>query len=124
MDRALVVDDNDDILEMLAMLLRRENYDVETASSAFEAIEKFKSDELFCVVLSDIGMPGMNGYELARQLRALPQCKHTVMIAVTGLSVYGDRKRALEAGFDDLCLKPFGPHSLLATIERLRRNKK
>lgn len=122
-DRALVVDDNDDILEALALLLRRGGYVVETASSALEAIEKFPGGG-FCLVLSDIGMPRMNGYELARRLRAHPECKRVVMIAVTGVSIYGDRERALGAGFDDLVIKPFGPESLMATIDRLRKRRK
>jgi len=122
-NQALVVDDNDDLLELLATLLRHEGYTVETASSGFEAIEKFQQGG-FCVVLSDIGMPVMNGYELARKLRSLPECKKTVMIAITGFQIYGDRARALAAGFDDLFTKPIAMRSLLATVERLRRDKK
>src|SRR5882724_11834713 len=105
--RALVVDDYEDISEMLATLLRHEGFEVETASSAGEALDKFVSGD-FCLVLSDLGMPGMNGYELARKLRRLPECKRVVLIAVTGFSIYGDRDRALEAGFDDVVLKPVG----------------
>lgn len=123
-DRALVVDDYEDIAFMLATLLRREGYDVETASSAYEALDKFQGNNAFCLVLSDIGMPGMNGYELARRLRALPGCKTMVLIALTGFSIYGDRERALAAGFDDLFVKPIATHSLLATIARLRRGRK
>jgi len=125
-NRVLVVDDNEDVLEATAMLLRRSGYVVETASSAFEALERFTGtdgDEI-CVLISDISMPGMNGYELARQLRQLPQCKTVVMIALTGLSIYGDRARALAAGFDDLIVKPIGPRSLIATIERLRKSRR
>lgn len=119
---ALVVDDDDDILQLLAMLLRRNGYLVDTASSAFEAIEKFTSGD-FCLVLSDIGMPGMNGYELARKLRALPGCKVTVLIAITAMTIPGDRDRALHAGFDDLIRKPVGAQTLMAAIERLRKKK-
>jgi len=121
-NRALVVDDNDDLLEMLAMLLRHEGYEVETASSALEALDKFPSGA-FCVVLSDIGMPRMNGYELARRLRAHPECKITVMIAITGMDMYGDRERAINAGFDDLMVKPIGPRTLMANIARLRKSR-
>ena len=125
-DRALVVDDNDDISELLAMLLRRHGYLVETTSSASEALAKFPhgGTASFCLIVSDIGMPGMNGYELARKLRKLPQCKKVAMLAVTGFSIYGDRKRALDAGFDDLMVKPISPLSLIATIERLRKRRK
>lgn len=119
--RVLVVDDNDDIRDALAMLLQRNGYAVETAESAFEAIGKCGAGD-FEVIISDIGMPQMNGYELARKLRA-GGCKATVMIALTGFSIYGDRARALEAGFDDLVIKPVGPRSMIAMIERLRKRK-
>jgi len=121
--RALVVDDNDDIAEMLAMLLRRNGYETETASSAFEALAKVHGSDFFCVIISDIAMPGMNGYELARKLRTLPECKNAVMISVTGLSIHGDRERALAAGFDEHIVKPVGALSLVATINRLRKAK-
>ncbi|HKO43352.1 MAG TPA: response regulator [Pyrinomonadaceae bacterium] len=123
-DRALVVDDHEDTLEMLAMLLRRSGYVVETASSAFEALDFYKAGDSFCLIISDIGMPRMNGYELARKLRQMPQCKTTLMVAVTGFSAYDDRRRALESGFDELVTKPIGPVSFLASIARLRSKKK
>lgn len=123
-DRALIVDDNDDTSEMLAMLLRRIGYDVETASSAFAALDRFKEGATFCLVISDIGMPGMNGYELALKLRTLPECKSMVMVAVTGFSIYGDRGRAIAAGFDEVLVKPVGPRTLMATVDRLRKTRK
>jgi CheY-like chemotaxis protein len=120
-NRALVVDDNDDIREMLALLLRRNGYAVETAASAFEALDKCAAAE-FDVIISDIGMPMMNGYELVKELR-IKGCKATVL-ALTGYLIFGDRDRALQAGFDDLVTKPVGPRSLIALIERLRKNRK
>jgi CheY-like chemotaxis protein len=121
--RALVVDDYEDIQFLLATMLRQAGYDVETAFSAHEALEKFQGGG-FCLVLSDIGMPVMNGYELSRKLRAMPECKAVVMIAITGMAIHGDRDRALQAGFDDLVMKPIGPLSLIATIERLTKKRK
>jgi CheY-like chemotaxis protein len=121
--RALVVDDNEDISEPLALLLRRNGYETVTASSGFEAIEKCGAGD-FDVIISDIGMPRMNGYELAKKLRETKSCKTTIIIALTGYSFYDDRNRALQSGFDDLIVKPFGPRSLLATIERLRKTKR
>ena len=122
--RALVVDDYEDIAEFIAVLLRRNGYAVETASSGAEALEKCQANDCdFDIILSDLAMPGMNGYELARKLKASGRCKRTAMIAVTGLTIYGDRRRALEAGFDDLITKPFGPLSLIAMIERHSKAK-
>jgi CheY-like chemotaxis protein len=120
--RALVVDDHEDIAEVLAMLLRRNGYDAETASSGGEAIEKCRAGS-FDLVLSDIGMPVMNGFELARQLRTTAGCERMIMIAVTGYSIYDDRKRALHMGFDEIVTKPVGMHALMAMISQLAKTK-
>ena len=74
----------------------------------------------FDVIVSDIGMPEMNGYELARRLRALPGYANVPMIAVTGFSMYKDQTQALESGFNAHLSKPVNPTTLLDLIERLR----
>ena len=117
--RALIVDDAPDVVEMLAMLLRQAGYEVTTASSAPAAITAAQ-EESFDVVVSDIGMPGMSGYDLAEALRALPDYKGVPMIALTGFAMYADRKRALEAGFNAYLAKPINPPALIELIERLR----
>ena len=116
--RALVVDDAPDVTEMISMLMRYAGYDVVTALSAPEAFEAARADR-FDVVISDIGMPGMNGYELAEALRALPAYSGVPLIAVTGFSMYDDRKRALSSGFDDFLTKPINPDDLLDVVKRL-----
>jgi two-component system, chemotaxis family, CheB/CheR fusion protein len=121
--RVLVVDDYDDISEMLATMLRRNGYEAETASSSLAAIEKCQAGA-YEVVLSDIGLPVMNGYELVRKLRTLPGYKSIAMIALTGLTVFGDRKAARTAGFDEQLTKPVGERTLITTIERVLRTKR
>jgi CheY-like chemotaxis protein len=121
--RALVVDDYDDIAEMFAQLLRGDGYEVVTASSGREAIEKCSAGA-FDLVLCDIGMPGMNGFEVVRALRARAEYRQATIIAVTGYSIHDDRKRALALGFDDLLVKPVGAQVLMATIRNLRTTKK
>lgn len=116
---ALVVDDSPDVTEMLAMFLRHAGYEPVLAFSATEALDVARTRE-FDVIVSDIGMPGMNGYELAIALRRLPCCRTTPMIAVTGFSAYEDRGRALQSGFDEHLTKPINPQTLLELIERLR----
>lgn len=111
----LVVDDNPDITEMLAAVLRLSGYDVSTAFSAPEALSA-AHERRFDVVVSDIGMPGMNGYELARELRARPEYGSTRMVAVTGFAMYDDRDRALEAGFDTHLSKPVAPADLTRAV--------
>ena len=112
---ALVVDDNSDITEMLAAVLRHAGYTVSTADSGTGALSAALSKQ-FDVVISDIGMPGMNGYELARALRARPDYGSARMVAVTGFAMYDDRDRALEAGFDTHLSKPVAPADLTRAV--------
>lgn len=116
---ALVVDDSPDIAQMLAALLRLSGYDVSVASSAPEALEA-ASEKRFDVVVSDIGMPGMNGYELARALRARPEYAAVPMVAVTGFAMYDDRDRAVEAGFNAHLSKPIDPSELTRAVMGIR----
>jgi CheY-like chemotaxis protein len=112
---ALVVDDNSDITEMLAAVLRHAGYTVSTADSGTGALSAALSRQ-YDVVISDIGMPGMNGYELAEALRSFLQYRSTRMVAVTGFAMYDDRERALEAGFDAHLSKPIDPVALTQAI--------
>lgn len=116
--RALVVDDAPDVTEMIAMFLRHAGYEPVMAFNATEALAAARTGQ-FDVIVSDIGMPGMNGYELAVALRELPSYSTTPMIAVTGFSMYDDRGRALQSGFNAHLTKPINPMVLLELIERL-----
>lgn len=116
--RALVVDDAPDVTEMIATFLQHAGFDAVMAFSAPEALEVARG-ERFEVVISDIGMPGMNGYDLAIALRALPEYSNVPMIAVTGFSMYDDRGRALQSGFNAQMTKPINPRSLLDLIRSL-----
>ncbi|HEV3467702.1 MAG TPA: response regulator [Pyrinomonadaceae bacterium] len=118
--RALVVDDAPDVAEMVGMMMRVAGYEVETALSAPAALE-LASAAHFDVVISDIGMPMMNGYEFAERLRLTPGYAAVPLIAVTGFTMYDDRARALTAGFDDFLAKPINTHDLLGAVERLRK---
>jgi CheY-like chemotaxis protein len=116
--RALVVDDVADVTEMLSVLLTHAGYDVRTASSAAAALSSAKQDQ-FDVIISDIGMPQMNGYELARAVREMPGYETVPMVALTGYSKFDDRQRSLDAGFNAHLTKPIEPRELLDLIEQL-----
>jgi len=117
--RALVVDDAPDVTEMLSILLQYAGYEVVTVYSGAQALSAARA-EAFDVVISDIGMPGMNGYELAAAVRSLPDYQTTPMIAVTGFSMYEDRDLALRSGFNAFLTKPINPRDLVNLVERLR----
>jgi CheY-like chemotaxis protein len=103
--RILVADDNVDSANSLGMLLKIIGHDVRTARDGNEALTvaaDFRPD----VMLLDIGMPGMDGYELARRVREQPWGKSAMLIAVTGWGQDQDRQRSREAGFDQHLVKP------------------
>ena len=116
--RLLVVDDAPDVTEMIALMMSYAGYQVSMAFSAAEAFDAARGGH-FDAVISDIGMPGMNGYQLAEALRALPAYETTPLIAVTGFTMYDDRERARAAGFNDFLTKPINPSDLLDAVRRL-----
>jgi len=103
--RVLIVDDNEDGAEMLSIILSQKGYDTRVAHDAPRALdiaETFKPVTAFI----DIGLPVMDGYELAERLRAMPALKGIRLIALTGYGQESDRRRAREAGFDQHLVKP------------------
>jgi CheY-like chemotaxis protein len=114
----LVVDDVPDVTEMIELLLKHAGYDVSTADSAKDALQLARRKH-YDVVISDIGMPEMNGYELATALRELAAYNQTPLIAVTGYSEYDDRGRAVRAGFNVHLTKPIEPAQLLTLMSEL-----
>jgi PAS domain S-box-containing protein len=103
--RVLVVDDNRDSAESMAMLLRATGHDVETAYDGPTALEAALRDRPEYVLL-DIGLPGMSGYAVAERLRAAPALRRMILIAMTGYGQEEDRRRSREAGFDHHLVKP------------------
>jgi two-component system, chemotaxis family, CheB/CheR fusion protein len=113
--RVLVVDDNVDSASSIAMILRIQGYDVCSAYSGEDALRtavEFRPD----IILLDIGLPIMDGYEVARRLRRKPQFKNTRLVAITGYGQESDRWKAREVGFDQHLLKPITPKDLLDVI--------
>src|SRR5262249_12475934 len=109
--RILVVDDNEDGAESLATLLELLGHQVRTAGdgpAALVAADALPPD----VILLDIGLPGMNGYEVAAHLRARQEFRTTRLIALTGWGQDADRERSREAGFDLHLVKPIDPGEL------------
>ena len=115
---ALVVDDVADVTEMLAVVLTHAGYSVVTAASAPAAL-KAARERQFDVIISDIGMPEMNGYQLAREVRLLPGYETVPMVAVTGYSMFDDKERSTKAGFNAHMTKPIDPRALLELIDQL-----
>jgi CheY-like chemotaxis protein/anti-sigma regulatory factor (Ser/Thr protein kinase) len=110
--RILVADDNRDSAETLAMLLRLEGSQVVTAYDGEQALKLFH-DTRPQVVLLDIGMPKVSGYDACREIRALSGADRPIIVALTGWGSEEDRRRSREAGFDGHLIKPVDPAVLL-----------
>jgi CheY-like chemotaxis protein len=116
--RILVVDDYPNAAESLARWLRRLNHEVEVAFDGLEGIEaaeKFRPE----IILLDIGMPHLNGYEAAERIRQQPWSKRMVLIALTGWGQEADRERSREAGFDLHLVKPVDYAQLAAFLAEI-----
>ena len=113
--RILVVDDNADSAESLALLLEFWEHEVKTAAdgpAALALAPQFRPD----VVILDIGLPRMNGYQVARELRELPGLARTMLVALSGYGQDEDRKMSQEAGFAHHLMKPVDPDDLAAVL--------
>jgi CheY-like chemotaxis protein len=114
----LVVDDVNDVTDMISLFLKHAGYQVMTAARAAEALQ-LAGERKFDLIISDIGMPEMNGYELVEALRHMPSYHDVPMIAVTGYTEYDDRSRSLQAGFNAHLTKPIEPARLLDLMSEL-----
>jgi len=119
--RILLVEDNVDAASMLRDLLELEGHHVETASNAPDALVALRREKPD-LVLCDIGLPGMNGYELARTIRADESLRDIALVAVTGYGQPVDRKRTKEAGFDEHLTKPLALPVLDEVLARYQRD--
>jgi CheY-like chemotaxis protein len=118
--RVLTVDDDPDALDMVAALLHEAGAEVRTADGAAAALDVLRA-WWPTVVLSDIGMPGRNGYELMSAIRALPGGDRIPAAALSGFARREDRERAFAAGFQAHLPKPADADELIAALVHLAR---
>ena len=116
--RILVADDNSDSLESLATLLELGGHEVFSAANGALALESAERN-LPDVALLDIGMPKLDGYEVARRIRAQPWGRGMTLVALTGWGQDSDRRRSGEAGFDSHLVKPLDLDKLTELLGRL-----
>ncbi|MBC7867676.1 MAG: response regulator transcription factor [Gloeobacteraceae cyanobacterium ES-bin-316] len=118
--KILIADDEPDILEILQFNLQQEGYEVVTAKTGDDAIEKAKRTEPDLIIL-DIMMPGKNGIEVCNILRTFPAFKKTLIVFLTAMSDEGTEIKGLETGADDYLTKPISPKVLLSKVNSLFR---
>ncbi|MBI2218364.1 MAG: response regulator [Candidatus Rokubacteria bacterium] len=114
----LIVDDFEDNREMYAEYFRFAGWRVEEAGSGLEALDKAFTDPPDVIVM-DLSLPGLDGWEATRRIKADARTRHVPVIAVTGHALAGHSRGAREAGCDAFVTKPCLPEHLLAEVERL-----
>lgn len=119
----LLTEDNQANIITVSSYLKAKNYRVLLAENGQEAIELAKKHQPD-LILMDVQMPGMDGLEATRQIRAYPALAQTPIIALTALAMVGDRERCLEAGANDYLTKPVKLKQLVLTIQQLLANCK
>ncbi|MBD8527767.1 response regulator [Pseudomarimonas arenosa] len=119
-ERVLIIEDNPDNLELLRYLLQAFGYQTLCAEDGLRGVQLAR-EALPDLVLCDLQMPGIDGLEVARRLRAQPQTRHLPMVAVTAFARGEDRERALQAGFDHYMSKPIEPEQFLALVAQILR---
>jgi CheY-like chemotaxis protein len=121
-ERILIVDDNATNLKLVAYLMRANGYQVDTALDAEAALAAIGAN---CpdLILMDIQLPGIDGLELTRRLKATPATREIVVVAVTAYAMKGDQDKALAAGCDDYITKPIDTRTLPETIARHLANR-
>lgn len=116
----LIVDDNPVNLKLARVLLAGEGYEVRTAGDAAEALELLETFRPR-LILMDLQMPGMDGFELSRRLKATPANRGTIILALTAYAMKGDEEKAREAGCDGYISKPIDTRALPAEVARYLR---
>ncbi len=116
--RILIVDDNPTNLKLVAYLMRAKGYEVFTAADADAAITSIREHPPQ-LILMDVQLPGIDGLELTRRLKADPLTCDIVIVAVTAYAMKGDQAKAIEAGCDDYIAKPIDTRTLPETVARL-----
>jgi len=118
MTTILLVEDNEMNRDMLSRRLRKRGFEVAMAVEGVQGVEMAKSSS-YDLILMDMSLPGLDGWEAARQLRADPATARVPIIALTAHAMSGDREKALDAGCNDYDTKPVDLERLLAKIEQL-----
>ena len=114
--KLLIVEDNQDSRDLVLKILRNRNYDIIEAVDGEEGLEKAIAEQPD-IILLDISLPKMGGFEVAKNLRLREEFKHTSIIALTAHAMKGDKEKALQAGFNGYISKPINVHELPRQIE-------
>lgn len=119
--KVLLIDDEEEMVEMVSVSLASAGYEMITATESKEGLEKAKSEKPD-VILLDIMLPGMDGYEICRRLKAMEDTKSIPIIFFTALGAVDLAEKVAAAGGADYIVKPFEPNEIIERIERITRS--
>jgi CheY-like chemotaxis protein len=122
MSKIVLVEDNEDNRDMLSRRLTRKGYEVLIAVNGEEAVDLIQKEQP-ALVLMDISLPVMDGFEATRRLKSLDATKNIPIVALTAHAMSGDREKAIDAGCDDYDVKPVELTRLLSKIENLLKTR-
>jgi two-component system cell cycle response regulator DivK len=115
--KILVIEDNGQNIYLITFILEKNGYEVIQARDGLEGIEKAVQERPDLILL-DIQLPVMDGYEVARRMKSMPELKDIPIVALTSYAMVGDRERILAAGCDGYIEKPINPETFMAEIEQ------
>ena len=120
--RILIVEDNEDNQELMRFLLERAGYDVISVENGLQGVEAARREKPD-IILMDLSLPELDGWSAARQIKADPDLNNIPMIAVTAHTLPGDRRKALDAGFDSYISKTINIHMFDITVGKVLEQK-
>ena len=115
--KILVVDDNERNRYLISFILKKNGFEVVTANDGLEGVETTRKQRVDLVIM-DIKMPRMDGYEATRRIKKLESCQSVPIIALTSYAMAGDKKKAVAAGCDGYIAKPINPETFMDEIRR------
>ena len=121
--RILIVEDNEDNQELMRFLLERAGYDVMSVQNGMDGVKTARREKPD-IILMDLSLPELDGWSAARQIKADPEIGDIPMIAVTAHTLPGDRRKALDAGFDSYISKPINIHMFDITVGKVLEQKR
>lgn len=122
MARILIIEDNVANLELMAYLLHAGGHDIDTAPDGEEGLALAARQPAADIIISDVHLPRLDGYEVARQIKADSVLRDIPLVAVTALAMVGDREKVLAAGFDGYIPKPINPREFAAQVQSFLKN--
>ena len=121
--KIMIVDDEPDIVKIVKISLELANFEVVEAYSGEECLEKLEKEKIPDLILLDIMMPGISGYETCKKIRENQKLKDIKVVMLTAKGQKGDAEEGLKVGADDYIIKPFDPYELIEQVKEILEKK-